>query len=344
MASDRELIMEAALAAFFRQAVPDLAGPVRLAPIGGGQSNPTYLLEVGGRRMVLRKKPAGPILPSAHAIEREFRVLEALEGTSVPAPRPILLCEDPDVLGTPFYLMEHLDGRVFADGALPELAPEERRAAYLDMAWVLADLHSVDPAAVGLADFGRPGDYFQRQLARWSRQWAAVEGVDIPDLDRLAAWLAENLPPDDGEVVIAHGDYRIGNLIYHPNEPRVIGVLDWELSTLGHPLADLGFACMAWHTTPDEYGGIAGLDMEGIPTMEEFVDAYMAEAPDVGELRPFHIAFALFRFAVIFVGIGQRAAAGSGASVEGAALAPLAARFAARGLEVAETGAARIGL
>ena len=332
-------IDEGALAAFLRRELPGLEGPLRLEPIGGGQSNPTYLLEVDGRRLVLRKKPAGPILPSAHAIEREYRVLSALQDTRVPVPRPLLICEDQDVLGTSFYLMEHLCGRVFADAALPELTPEERRAAYLDMARVLADLHSIEPAAVGLADFGRPGDYFQRQLARWSRQWAAAEGVEIPDLDRLASWLAATLPGEDGEVAIAHGDYRLGNLIYHPHEPRVIGVLDWELSTLGHPLADLGFACMAWHTTPEEYGGIAGLEVDGIPTQEEFVDAYMAEAPSVGPLKPFHIAFALFRFAVIFVGIGQRAAAGSAASAEGAALAPLAARFAARGMEVAEAGA-----
>src|SRR5690606_819984 len=159
---------------------------------------------------------AGPILPSAHAIEREYRVLGALQDTGVPVPRPILLCDDAGVLGTPFYLMEHLDGRVFADGALPGLTPAERRAVYLDMARVLGRLHSVDPAAVGLADFGRPGDYFQRQLARWSRQWAAAEGVEIPDLDRLAEWLAANLPADDGRLAIAHGDYRLGNLIFNP--------------------------------------------------------------------------------------------------------------------------------
>lgn len=326
------------LAAFLGQALPGMEGPLRLAPIGGGQSNPTYLLEAGGRRMVLRKKPAGPILPSAHAIEREYRVLGALQGTGVPVPRPLQLCEDPGVLGTPFYLMEHLEGRVFADGTLPGLAPEERREVWLDMGRVLGRLHAVDPVAVGLGDFGRPGDYFQRQLARWSRQWAAAEGVAIPDLDRLAGWLTENLPADDGRLAIAHGDYRLGNLIFHARQPRVVGVLDWELSTLGHPLADLGFACMAWHTAPEEYGGIAGLGVAGIPTQEEFVAAWAAEAPDAGPLRPFHIAFALFRFAVIFVGIGQRAAAGSAASAEGAALAPLAARFAARGLEVAETG------
>lgn len=324
-----------ALADVLRAAFPGEGGAVGLRPIGGGQSNPTYRLGFGERRMVLRMQPGGPILPSAHAIDREYRVLEALHGTAVPVPRPILYHAGPEVLGTPFYLMEHLEGRVFPDAALPGMDPDERRAIYLDMARTLAVLHGIDPGAVGLGDYGRPGDYFRRQLSRWSRQWAGADGVDIPDLDRLLAWLEENLPDDDGRLAIAHGDFRIGNLMFHAREPRVVGVLDWELSTLGHPLADLGFCCMPWVTTPEEYGGIRGLETPGIPGRDEFVARYMAHAPGTPPLRPFHLAFALFRFAVIFVGIGQRAAAGNAASTDGAAVAPLAASFARRGLEVA---------
>lgn len=313
------------------------SGEMRVERIGGGQSNPTYFLDHGARRMVLRKQPSGPILKGAHAVDREFRVLSALAGTDVPVPRPILYHAEPDVLGTPFYLMERLDGRVFHDAALPGLEPLERRTIYLAMAETLARLHAVRPETVGLGDFGRPGNYFERQIARWSRQWAQSGSRDIPAIDVLADWLARHMPPDDGHVAIAHGDYRLGNLIFHPGEPRVAGILDWELSTLGHPLADLGFSAMAWHTTPDEYGGISGLDLArlGIPTEAEFVAHYHAGAPATGLLEPFHLAFSLFRFAVIFVGIADRARSGSAAGDNAATLAPLAARFAERGLEVA---------
>jgi len=326
-----------ALARFLRQHLPDAGGIRSARRIGGGQSNPTFVLDTGARQLVLRKRPAGSTLPGAHAIDREFRVLGALAGTDLPVPKPILYHPHADVLDTDFYLMEWVEGRVFPDGALPGLSPAERRAIYLSMAETLARLHAVDPAAVGLGDFGPPGDYFLRQLRRWSRQWETAEDIAIPDLDALRDWLAENLPPDDGVRCIAHGDYRMGNLLIHPTEPRVVAVLDWELATLGHPLADLGFCCMAWHTDPEEYGGIAGIGdiAPGIPTEAEFVARYRAHARPTPALTAFHIAFALFRFAVIFVGIGQRAAAGTAASERGAALAPLAARFARRGLDVA---------
>lgn len=312
-------------------------GEPALERIGGGQSNPTYFVDYGDRRMVLRKQPAGPILRGAHAVDREFRVLSALAGTDVPVPRPILFEADATVLGTPFYLMERVEGRVFHDAALPGLDPGERRAIYLAMAGTLAALHAVQPDAIGLGDYGRPGNYFERQLARWSRQWQESPQDGIPDLDRLSDWLSQHLPPDDGRVAIAHGDFRIGNLLYHPSEPRVVAILDWELSTLGHPLADLGFCCMPWRTAPDEYGGILGLDRAalGIPDETTFVDRYFARAVPTAPLKPFHVAFALFRFAVIFVGIADRAAAGSAAGENAARLAPLAARFAARGLEAA---------
>ena len=315
------------------------AGETRLERIGGGQSNPTFYLDHGDHRMVLRKQPAGPILKGAHAVDREFRVLSALAGTDVPVPKPILYYPERDLVGTPFYLMERLEGRVFPDASLPGVEKAERRAIYLETASTLARLHQINPAEIGLADFGRSGSYFERQLARWSNQWRASPTKDIPALDRLAEWLAANLPPDDGQMAIAHGDFRIGNLLFHPSEPKVIGILDWELSTLGHPLADLGFCSMAWHTTPEEYGGIRGLDHArlGIPAQAEFAARYYAEALPTGPLQPFHVAFSLFRFAVIFVGITDRARAGSAAGDNAAALAPLAARFAERGLEL--TGA-----
>ena len=317
---------------------PEPGATLALERIGGGQSNPTWFVDWGRRRLVLRKKPAGPILKGAHAVEREFRVMQALRHTAVPVPEVLRLEEDPAILGTPFYLMERLDGRVFSDCALPGIPPEERRAMYLSMAETMARLHAVRPDAVGLGDFGRPGNYFERQIGRWSKQYAASTGPRIPALDRLTEWLPANLPPDDGDVAIAHGDFRLGNMMFHPREPRVIAVLDWELSTLGHPLADLGFCVMTWRSRPDEYGGILGLDRTalGIPSEDAFVARYYEAARPTAPLLPFHIAFAFFRFAVIFVGIADRARAGIAASGEEATtLGPLAERFARRGLEAA---------
>ncbi len=304
--------------------------------IGGGQSNPTYFVTTGEARYVLRKQPNGPILKGAHAVDREFRVLDALAKTDVPVPRPVLFETETSILGTPFYLMQRLEGRVFHDAALPGLAPEERRALYLAMAETLAKLHSVDPNAIGLSDFGRPGDYFERQLNRWSKQWNESPTDDIPALDILIERLTAHRPVDDGLVAIAHGDYRMGNLMFHPKEPRVIGILDWELATLGHPLADVGFAAMAWHSRPEDYGGIAGLELDalGIPSEAEFVGHYMAHAKGGPPLLPFHIAFALFRFAVIFIGIADRARQGNAAGGNAHEIAPLAARFAEIGLKI----------
>lgn len=318
------------------------SGEPVLERIGGGQSNPTFFVDLGARRMVLRKKPAGPILPGAHAIDREFRVLEALAPTGVPVPRPILYYDDPALIGTPFYLMERLDGRVFHDCSLPELPREERRGIYLGMAEAMARLHAVDPDSVGLAGFGRPGSYFQRQIARWTKQWRDSSSEPIAALDRLAEWLPRHLPEEDGRVSIAHGDFRLGNLLFHPTRPEVIGILDWELSTIGHPLADLGFCCMPWHTAPEEYGGILGLDHAalGLPSRDEFTARYFAHAVPTAPLRPFHVAFALFRFAVIFVGIADRARAGNAAAADAADVAPLARRFAERAWAIAEGAAA----
>lgn len=306
--------------------------------IGGGQSNPTYFVDHGEKRLVLRKQPSGPILRGAHAIDREYRVLEALARTNVPVPRAVLFHAEPEPLGTPFYLMERLDGRVFHDCALPGLAPAERRGLYLGMAEALAKLHAIRPDDVGLGDFGRPGNYFERQIARWTKQLRESPGERIAELEAVADWLPAHLPDDDGHVAIAHGDFRLGNLLFHPTKPEVIGILDWELSTLGHPLADLGYCAMPWHTAPEEYGGILGLDWAalGIPAEAEFLAHYHAHAVPTARLTRFHLAFALFRFAVIFVGIADRVRAGSAAAANASELAPLAKRFAIRALEAME--------
>nr|WP_111299164.1 phosphotransferase family protein [Paracoccus saliphilus] len=314
-----------------------------LQPIAGGQSNPTCMLDVAGRRMVLRTQPLGPILKGAHAIDREYRVLQALVDTDVPVPRPIVYCADERIIGRPFYLMERLEGRVFHDTALPGIAPGERAAIYAEMARVMARLHALDPAAVGLNDYGRPQGYYPRQIARWGRQWqesTLMATHPIAALPALEDWLVAHLPEAEERASITHGDFRMGNLIFAPDAPRVIGILDWELSTLGPALADLGFCCMAWRTLPEEFGGIRGLDLAaaGIPERKEFVTEYQGNALPGPPLKPFHEAFALFRFAAIFVGIADRAATGNAAGKNAAQLAPLAATFAARGLEVAERG------
>lgn len=306
--------------------------------IGGGQSNPSYFIAHGERRMVLRKQPLGPILKGAHAIDREYRVLEALTATEVPVPRPVLFHGDAELLGTPFYLMERVEGRVITDTTLAALPREDRRAMWMAVADTMATMHAVRPDAVGLDDFGRPGGYFERQIARWDRQYRDSPSGPIPEIEALFEWLVAHMPEDDGRVSLCHGDFRIGNLMFAPDAPRVVAVLDWELSTLGHPLADLGFCAMPWHSAPDEYGGLLGTDPEamGLPSEAEFVARYMAASHDPTPLLPFHVAFALYRFAVIFVGIADRARAGSAADPEAARLGPLAVRFAVRGLEVAE--------
>lgn len=313
-------------------------GRFHLQRIEGGQSNPTYFLDWADHRLVLRKQPAGPILKGAHAIDREYRVLLALHPTDVPVPAPVLFHAASEPLGTPFYLMERIEGRVLRDAALSELQPIEREPIWMAVAEALAALHALRPETVGLGDYGRPGNYFERQIARWGRQYRASPGCSIAPIERLHDWLAEHLPTDDGAVALCHGDFRLGNLMLHRDEPRVVGILDWELSTLGHPLADLGFCCMPWHTGRDEYGGLLGLDLRHmrLPNEAAFVARYRARLPESAPLLPFHKAFALYRFAVIFVGIADRARAGSASSPQASSLAPLAARFAKRGLEVAE--------
>lgn len=311
-------------------------GTYALERIGGGQSNPTYLLEWGAHRFVLRKKPGGELLKGAHAIEREYRVLSALSDSAVPVPETVLLEEDTGIIGTAFYLMQHVEGRVFGDPSLSDVASDEREAIWLAAAETLANLHRINPAEVGLSDFGRPGGYFERQLALWSKQYAASPSRPIEPIETLRDWLMLNMPFDDGASGICHGDFRLGNLMFHPTEPRVVAVLDWELSTIGHPMADLGFVCMAWHTSPEEYGGLLGLDCDALclPSEVDFLHHYQEHLGRQVELTLFHRAFALFRFAVIFVGIADRASLGTAVAHNAAALAPLAERFAIRALEL----------
>lgn len=307
-----------------------------LRRISGGQSNPTYFVTHGARRLVLRKQPNGPILKGAHAIDREFRVMRALGTQGVPVPEAIHYQADASTIGTPFYLMKRIDGRVFTDCALPDLMPLERRLIVLAMAEAMAKLHRVKPVAAGLGDYGPSGNYFERQVKRWTKQLLESPGPRHPDLERLSRWLSEHLPPDDGCLSVAHGDFRLGNMMFDQSAPVVAGILDWELSTLGHPLADLGFCCMMWHCAPDEFGGIRGLDIAtlGIPTKREFAAHYAECAPGVPSLEDFHVVFALFRFAVIFVGIADRARAGNAADANAAKYAHLPQSLARRGLEL----------
>ncbi|MDQ6437478.1 phosphotransferase family protein [Mesorhizobium sp. LHD-90] len=325
---------------FLKSRIAGLQGPLAVRPIAGGQSNPTFLLEFADRRLVLRKRPSGELLPSAHAVDREFRVQKALAGTGVPVPEMLLLHMEPDVIGTAFYVMEHVEGRVFHDCTLPGVEPAHKRAMYEAAAETLARLHAVDVAAAGLSDFGRPGGYFARQIARWHRQWELSAVEPNGDVQRLAAWLAANIPPESDRPTIAHGDYRIGNLMFHPSEPRVVAVLDWELATLGEPLADLAHCCaFTWRMTPDEYGGLQGLDVDGagLPDEAAFRAAYQTANPRAGPLLPFHMAFALFRNAVIFEGIAARARTGNAAATNAATVGRLATVLAGRGVEAMET-------
>ena len=340
----------AALSAWLEKNLEGFAGPLSVEMFKGGQSNPTYKLITPGQSYVMRAKP-GPVaklLPSAHAIEREFAVMSGLQGTDVPVPRMYVLCEDESVIGRAFYIMEFMQGRVLWDQSLPGMQPAERAAIYNESNRVIAALHSVKFAERGLASYGKPGNYFERQIGRWSKQYVASITQPIDEMDKLMAWLPANMPAsarDENRVSIVHGDFRLDNLMFHPTEPRVIAVLDWELSTLGHPLADFSYHCMAWHIQPGQFRGIGGLDLPalGIPSEQEYIRLYcertgLATPEELAADWNFYLAYNLFRLAAILQGIAKRVEMGTASSAQAKAsgegarpLAQLAWSFAQRG-------------
>lgn len=319
-----------ALRACLRERLPELKGAMQLERIGGGQSNPTFFVTFQqGPRLVLRKQPPGELLKSAHAVDREFRILRALQPTGVPVPNALFFCDDREVIGTPFYVMERLEGRVMSNYALPEVPAAERAAYLFALAETLARLHAVDWTSAGLADYGRPGNFFERQIARWTRQWEASTTAGNDDVDLLIEWLPANIPAGD-ETTIAHGDFRLGNVMFHPKEPRVIAVLDWELSTLGHPLADVAYSSLPWLTEPDVFEGLRGFELAALdlPSQAAYLEAYAQASGRREPVLPFHHAFSLFRFAVILEGITARAKAGNAAGEDAMAVGRLSGRFA----------------
>jgi aminoglycoside phosphotransferase (APT) family kinase protein len=354
--SDSHAFDLAALDRFLLAKLPGYAGPLTVEQFKGGQSNPTYKLITPGATYVMRSKPgpAAKLLPSAHAIEREYTVMRALADTDVPVARMLLLCEDEAVIGRAFYLMEFVAGRVFWDQTLPGMSGPERTAIYNEMNRVIAALHSVDVAAVGLSSYGKPGNYFERQIGRWSKQYLASITEPIPAMDALIEWLPAHLPAsarDTSRVSVVHGDFRLDNLMFHPTEPRVLAVLDWELSTLGHPLADFSYHCMAWHIPPGTFRGIGGVDLAalGIPDEATTIARYCermnaslqaraaASGAAVGPLLDpdalrtdwnFYLAYNMFRIAAILQGIARRVVDGTASSAQareaGAGARPMA--------------------
>lgn len=318
-----------ALADWMETHVAGYRGPLEVTQFKGGQSNPTYLLKTPSRAYVMRSKPgpASRLLPSAHAIEREYRVMQALRGSDVPVAAMEGLCTDEGVIGRAFYVMEFVSGRVLWDQALPGIPREQRAAYYDEMNRVIAALHAIDPEGVGLADYGRPGNYFERQIARWTRQYQASVTAPIEAMDRLIDWLPAHIPDsarEESRPSIVHGDYRLDNVIFHEREPRILAVLDWELSTLGHPLADFSYHCMSWHIPHAMGRGIGGLDPNdlGIPSESEYVQRYVSRLPgrfDRVALAAdwnFYLAYNLFRIAAILQGIARRVVDGTAASAE----------------------------
>src|SRR6202166_965876 len=292
--------------------------PIDVRQFAGGQSNPTFLVQSANHRYVLRRKPPGKLLSSAHAVDREYRVIAALADTGVPVARAYALCEDPTVIGTEFYVMDYVEGRVFWDAALPEVAGTERRAIYEEMTRVIAALHTVDYTAVGLADYGKPGRYIERQVARWTQQYRASQTETIDAVERLIEWLPKHIPADE-ETAVVHGDYRLDNAIFHPYEPRILAVLDWELSTLGHPLVDLAYLCMRYHLSPEQFRGLAGLELAAlqIPSEAECVSDYCrrrGRAPVAPQDWTYYLAFNMFRLTGILQGVLARAIQGNASS------------------------------
>ena len=330
------------LSAYLSRHLEGFSGPMTVEIFKGGQSNPTYKLLTPNASYVMRAKP-GPVarlLPSAHAVEREFKVMRGLQGTAVPVPKMYCLCEDESVIGRAFYVMEFVDGRVLWDQALPGMTNSQRGEIYDEMNRVISALHKVRFAEHGLADYGKPGNYFERQIGRWSKQYAASVTQPIAEMDSLIQWLPLHIPAsarDESMISIVHGDFRLDNLLFHPSEPRVLAVLDWELSTLGHPLADFSYHCMAWHIPPGTFRGIGGIDVAslGIPTEAEYIRRYCERTrlstPDALKTDwNFYMAYNLFRIAAILQGIAKRVEAGTASSaqaVSSAAGAPILAKM-----------------
>ncbi len=321
------------LAAFMREKVEGFSGNLQVEQFKGGQSNPTFKLTAGGKSYVLRRKPPGVLLPSAHAVDREFRVISALAQTDVPVARTYALCADTEVIGTMFYVMDCVDGRVLWDPALPGLTRTERAAIYDELNRVIAALHRVDPAAVGLTGYGKPGNYIERQVSRWSTQYRAAETQKIDAADRLMDWLPQRIPPGD-ETAIVHGDYRLDNVIFHPTEPRILAVLDWELSTLGHPLVDFAYHCMTWRMAGEGSRGLGDVDLPslGIPAEADYVRTYLQRTGRTASVSAadwdFYLVFNMFRLASILQGIAKRAEQGNASNAQalaaGARARPLA--------------------
>ena len=331
---------EARLDAWMAANVDGYSGALQVCQFKGGQSNPTYWLADRERQYALRKKPPGKLLQSAHAVDREYRVMRALSDTDVPSAKMYALCEDDSVIGTAFFVMEYVQGRIFWNVQLPEVEPEERRAIYEELARVLAAIHSVDLDAVGLSDYGRPDAYVARQVKRWTKQYIASQTAEVEAMNKLIEWLPGNIP-DDEATALVHGDYRLDNIIFHPTEPRALAVIDWELSTLGHPLSDLAYTCMLYDVMLPKIGGLAGVDFEnsGIPTEEAFVARYCAllgrdGVPDLN----YYKAFSIFRLAAIAQGVYKRSLDGNASSTEAALFGAAVPHLAGIGCGLAGSG------
>lgn len=325
------------LATYLERHIDGFRGPLTSTKFKGGQSNPTYLIDAASGRVVLRRKPPGQLLASAHAVDREFRVLQVLHGSAAPVVRGLHLCRDESVIGSMFYVMEYVDGRIFWDPSMPELDATQRGAYYDAIIAALAALHTVDVAAVGLSDYGKPGSYFQRQIGRWTEQYRASETQSIPAMDALIERLPARCPADDGVVALAHGDFRIDNLMFHPTEPRVIAIVDWELSTLGHPLADLGYFCMALRLPRNpSLPGLGGLDRAalGIPDEAHLLARYseLTGRPIPADW-PFFIAFSFFRLAAIAQGVAKRAQQGNASNAQAGKAGQMTVMLAQMGLQ-----------
>jgi aminoglycoside phosphotransferase (APT) family kinase protein len=346
--SEKHAFDVGALTTWMAQHVEGFSGDLKIEMFKGGQSNPTYKLITPAQTYVMRAKP-GPVaklLPSAHAIEREFAVMRGLAGTHVPVAKMHALCEDESVIGRAFYIMEFVEGRVLWDQALPGMSASERGEIYREMNRVQAALHTVDFAMQGLSGYGKPGNYFERQIGRWSKQYQASITQPIEEMDKLIEWLPANIPvsaKDESKVSIVHGDYRLDNLIFHPTEPRVLAVLDWELSTLGHPLADFSYHCMAWHIPPGAFRGIGGLDQAalGIPSEAEYIRMYcertkLATPAQLQKDWNFYLAYNLFRLAAILQGIAKRIETGTASSAQAIASAAGAKPLAQMGWRFAQ--------